>query len=156
MEEYNKSVEIVKENYTDLTNKLTEELYIYNLTRNQIELLSIIGYDNYSINLDNKNIKECTRILINTANLCLNMEILNLKKDKMSIINKNKDIFICKNKDYGNSFMDFGLIGILVRLNDKINRLKSLMKNEIKVKDEKKEDTINDLYNYCIMGLSLK
>ena len=35
----------------------------------------------------------------------------------------NRSLFIKKNKDYGSSFEDFGYIGIIVRINDKINRL---------------------------------
>jgi hypothetical protein len=69
------------------------------------------------------------------------------------IMNQNRDLFIRKNQDYGNSFADFALIGICVRLNDKINRLKSLTKNCAQVMDESIDDTINDLYNYCLLGL---
>ena len=62
-----------------------------------------------------------------------------------------------KNTDYGNSFEDFELIGILVRLNDKMNRIISLDKNQSQVVlDERSEDTINDLYNYGIIGLMFK
>ena len=62
-----------------------------------------------------------------------------------------------KNKDYGNSFEDFELIGILVRLNDKMNRIISLDQNQSQnVLDENSEDTINDLYNYGIIGLMFK
>ena len=55
----------------------------------------------------------------------------------------------------GNSFEDFAIIGIIVRLNDKINRIANLSKSNSKkvIIDESVEDTINDLYNYCIIGL---
>ena len=69
----------------------------------------------------------------------------------------NAQLFEKKNTDYGNSFVDFGLIGIIVRLNDKINRILNLGGNTntetMMQVDEKVEDTINDLYNYCIIGL---
>lgn len=72
------------------------------------------------------------------------------------IENENKELFKKKNKDYGKSYEDFGLIGIIIRMNDKINRIKSIcIKNEIEVKNEKIEDSINDLYNYTILGLML-
>ena len=63
-----------------------------------------------------------------------------------------------KNNDYGCSYEDFGLLGIIVRLNDKINRIKVIInkKTEQKVKDENIKETINDLYNYCVIGLSYK
>ena len=64
-----------------------------------------------------------------------------------------------KNKDYGNSFEqtldEFGLIAGVIRLNDKMNRVKQLCKSQKQeVKDEKIEDTLIDLANYAIMTLS--
>ena len=60
-----------------------------------------------------------------------------------------------KNQDYGNSFdksMDeFGLMSAVVRMSDKMERLKSLVKKDAKVKDESVEDTLLDLANYCVM-----
>ena len=40
-----------------------------------------------------------------------------------------------------------------IRLEDKLNRLKSLLKKESLVTDEKIEDTLMDLANYAIMTL---
>ena len=72
-----------------------------------------------------------------------------------TIIDDNTKLFERKNADYGNSFVDFELIGIIVRLNDKINRILNLGETapESMLVDEKIEDTINDLYNYCVIGL---
>lgn len=64
-----------------------------------------------------------------------------------------------KNKDYGNaadaSYRDFGLISYVIRLNDKMNRLKSLTKPgvEQEVKSESIEDTLMDLAAYAIMAI---
>ena len=64
-----------------------------------------------------------------------------------------------KNKDYGNaadaSYRDFGLISYVIRLNDKLNRLKSLTKPgvEQEVKSESIEDTLMDLAAYAIMAI---
>ena len=68
-------------------------------------------------------------------------------------MDENRTLFHKKNADYGNSFHDFELIGILVRLNDKINRIVSLDNTSPYIHDEKMEDTMNDLYNYSIIGL---
>ena len=38
-----------------------------------------------------------------------------------------------KNKSYGDSYKEYSYIGILIRINDKINRLKQLEKNSIKI-----------------------
>lgn len=60
-----------------------------------------------------------------------------------------------KNHDYGNSFdqslNEFGLVSSVVRLGDKMNRIKSLIKKEAKVKDESIKDTFLDMANYAIM-----
>lgn len=67
------------------------------------------------------------------------------------------NIFIKKNTDYGSSvsdtYRDFGLVSFLVRMQDKLNRLKTLSKQESLVKDEKVEDTLIDLANYSILAL---
>lgn len=65
------------------------------------------------------------------------------------------DIYVRKNKDYGSSFSElyaeFGLLSSVIRLSDKLNRLKSLAKNQQQVKDESIRDTLIDMANYCIM-----
>jgi hypothetical protein len=65
-------------------------------------------------------------------------------------------IYEAKNKDYGDSFgksyREYGLTMACIRLEDKLNRLKTLNKNKTQqVKDESMEDTSLDLANYAIM-----
>lgn len=61
-----------------------------------------------------------------------------------------------KNHDYGDSFHksyeEFGLTMAAIRLDDKLNRFKTLIKVESKVKDESIRDTLIDLANYSIMA----
>ena len=63
--------------------------------------------------------------------------------------------YLKKNADYGDSFSKLRQEypeAILIRLSDKLNRLKSLMRSgDIQVKDESISDTLLDLANYCIM-----
>lgn len=66
-----------------------------------------------------------------------------------------RDIFEKKNSDYGNSFLDFDSIGILVRLNDKINRTENLHKNNKVNNFEAIDDSIIDSFNYVILALVL-
>lgn len=62
-----------------------------------------------------------------------------------------------KNADYGNSFgesiAEFGAVAGIVRIGDKFNRLKNLIKNPgtQRVNDESIADTLLDMANYCIM-----
>lgn len=62
-----------------------------------------------------------------------------------------------KNADYGNSFDqtldEFGLIASVIRLHDKVNRIKQLAKNKNQVKDESIKDTLLDLANYAVMTI---
>ena len=65
-------------------------------------------------------------------------------------------IYKAKNKDYGDSFSEsfeeFGLIAPVVRMNDKMNRIKSLTQSEGRqVKDESLRDSLMDLANYAMM-----
>lgn len=57
-----------------------------------------------------------------------------------------------KNHDYGSSsLVTFGNFGILIRLSDKLDRLKSFYFNkELQVIDEKLEDTLKDIVNYAM------
>ena len=76
--------------------------------------------------------------------------------------------FVDKNADYGNSFEssleEYGLIAALIRMEDKIGRLRTLIKSSLinylldnesdiaKVKDESISDTLRDLSNYALMA----
>lgn len=76
------------------------------------------------------------------------------------LLNNLAETYKAKNNDYGNSVADtyekFGDISFLVRITDKYNRLLTLCNSnapEQKVKDEKIDDTILDLANYCLLWL---
>lgn len=63
-----------------------------------------------------------------------------------------------KNHDYGDSFgqsfRDYGPLAGLIRMEDKFNRLKTLVGGiEPQVSDESIRDTLKDLANYAIMTL---
>ena len=59
-----------------------------------------------------------------------------------------------KNRDYGpGNISAFGEKGVIVRLNDKIERLKTLVWNDRSPEHEKVSDTWLDVTNYGIIGL---
>ena len=75
-----------------------------------------------------------------------------------NICDSLNDLYKAKNEDYGDSFSksykEYGLTMSCIRLEDKLNRLKSLNKNgNAQVKDESIQDTLMDLANYAIMTL---
>lgn len=68
------------------------------------------------------------------------------------------DLFARKNADYGDAFAEFGTLGVVVRIGDKIFRLNSLTKrkeNTQMVTDESILDTYEDLFNYTAMVVML-
>jgi beta-glucosidase/6-phospho-beta-glucosidase/beta-galactosidase len=70
--------------------------------------------------------------------------------------NKCLEMFKKKNQDYGDAFAKFGVIGILMRIEDKIQRSLSITKNGVNmVDDEGMRDTLMDLHNYAAMGIML-
>ena len=71
-----------------------------------------------------------------------------------SIQKEGLELFKKKNKDYGDSYKNFKLLGILVRLNDKINRCLNISKTNITlINDETLRDTLIDLQNYSTMSI---
>ena len=66
------------------------------------------------------------------------------------------ELFIKKNTDYGDAFAKYGVIGVLMRIEDKIQRSVTISKNGINlVNDESIRDTLLDLHNYAAMALML-
>lgn len=85
------------------------------------------------------------------------------QKDKLQIhkdlCDELHELYEKKNSDYGDSFRKVREKipnAILVRLNDKLNRLESLMnksEDEQKIKDESIDDTLMDIANYALLEL---
>ena len=66
------------------------------------------------------------------------------------------ELFAKKNADYGDAFAKYGVIGVLMRIEDKIQRSMSITKNGVNlVNDEGIRDTLIDLHNYAAMALML-
>ena len=71
-----------------------------------------------------------------------------------NIQTKARELFAKKNADYGDAFAKYGVIGVLMRIEDKIQRALSISKSQIQlVQDERLEDTLLDLHNYAAMAL---
>jgi hypothetical protein len=65
-------------------------------------------------------------------------------------------LFTKKNADYGDAFAKYGPIGVLMRIEDKLQRAMSITKNGVNlVNDEGIRDTLLDLHNYAAMALML-
>lgn len=79
-------------------------------------------------------------------------------QEHQNICNYLHDLYYRKNSDYGGSVTDtfnkYGLVSFLVRLEDKLNRARSLNnRGSAKVTDEKLEDTLMDMANYAMLAV---
>lgn len=107
----------------------------------------------------------CNTIEISTYQLY--MCFINIACDSLICFTQKNDIdpkhtlytlfclFQNKNENYGSSYKDFGIVGIFVRLNDKLNRILTLTNGMEDKVDEKIEDTLMDVINYCCIGMLL-
>jgi len=66
------------------------------------------------------------------------------------------DLFKKKNADYGDAFAKYGMVGVFMRMEDKLQRLVNISQTRVElVKDESMRDTLIDLHNYAAMALML-
>tara|TARA_Y100000591_G_C21769525_1_gene664802 strand:- start:251 stop:652 length:402 start_codon:yes stop_codon:yes gene_type:complete len=66
------------------------------------------------------------------------------------------ELFKRKNADYGDAFANYGVVGVLVRMGDKISRLQSITTKSVSlVNTESLRDTLIDLHNYSAMAIML-
>lgn len=66
------------------------------------------------------------------------------------------ELFKKKNEDYGDAFANYGVVGVLVRMGDKISRLQSITTKQVSlINSESLRDTLIDLHNYSAMAIML-
>lgn len=81
---------------------------------------------------------------------------MNRTEQMIKVQKEGLELFIKKNQDYGDAFAKYGTIGVLMRIEDKIQRSLSITKNGVNlVADERIRDTMIDLHNYAAMAIML-
>ncbi len=84
------------------------------------------------------------------------MTTFNRVEQLSKVQNEALELFKKKNHDYGDAFADYDVVGVLVRLGDKVKRCQSISKTGIKLVDnESLRDTLIDLHNYAAMAIML-
>lgn len=67
------------------------------------------------------------------------------------------NLYFHKSHDYGDSFgrqwKDFGILSAVIRMSDKLNRIKTLIHGERWVEGESMTDTLLDLASYALMSV---
>lgn len=77
-------------------------------------------------------------------------------KQMETVQKEGLELFKKKNADYGDAFANYGPVGVIVRMGDKIQRLSSVSKNGVTlVNNESLRDTLIDLHNYSAMAIML-
>lgn len=126
-----------------MNNTYSKALSTVNMDKNSVEKLS-------NLNNEVESKKESQKIV----------DKVQLHNNVLECIHS---LYVKKNHDYGDSVHDtykkYGLVSFLVRMEDKLNRVRTLsLKKEnekiddAKVTDEKIEDTLLDLANYSILA----
>ena len=73
-----------------------------------------------------------------------------------NICDEIKELLKKKNKTYGdNNVVKMGKLGVLTRVEEKIERLRNMIKKNIESK-ESKEDTWKDIAGFGIIGIMLE
>ena len=76
------------------------------------------------------------------------MNPINRIEQMKKIQGETLDLFTKKNNDYGDAFVKYGPIGVLMRIEEKVHRYRSITNKGIR-------DTLIDLHNYSAMALML-
>lgn len=85
---------------------------------------------------------------------------MSFESEVSDIANDIVKLLVKKRHDYGNSFEriweKFGAVSVVVRLNDKLERLNNLVMNtHEKPVNESIEDTFKDIIGYCLLALRM-
>ena len=92
---------------------------------------------------------EATSTTLNNFNLSRVSQMRRIQDEGLELFRK-------KNQDYGDAFANYGVIGVLIRMGDKISRLQSITNKNISlVNTETMRDTLIDLHNYSAMAIML-
>lgn len=80
----------------------------------------------------------------------------NRVEQMQTVQSESLDLFRKKNQDYGDAFANYGTIGVLVRMGDKISRLQTITNRSVSlINTESLRDTLIDLHNYSAMAIML-
>ena len=81
---------------------------------------------------------------------------MNREEQFRKVQKEGLSLFKKKNQDYGDAFAKFGTVGVLMRIEDKIQRGISITNSGVNlVKNESLRDTMIDLHNYAAMAIML-
>ena len=75
----------------------------------------------------------------------------------LNVAKELAELLISKQQDYGKgNILDFGELGLLVRTNDKVSRIKNLTKRNVNPNNESLDDSWRDIAGYAILTIMLR
>ncbi|AMQ66736.1 hypothetical protein FDG96_gp77 [Bacillus phage Mgbh1] len=144
----------------DIVANLTRRTYeaeerIEALETGQRVLHKMIDGDKLAVNAVTPHNKKLT---ITSGTLSTSLKIKRPTTDLIAeVADDVRDLLIRKNGDYGDSFSkqyaEYGLMSSLIRMDDKIQRLKTLESGHEAQVDESIDDTLRDLAGYAVLTL---
>lgn len=162
-------LESLRHSFERLTNVETYSLTLYSGVATQMSLAEAIEiWDSlYSELAQKKELRDHHA----SYNAMVHLEMMailaaqiasHLDKDKsttcLSMLDQTTSLLIAKSGDYGQSFRNHGVQGVLVRLNDKLCRLLTLISTEKAdgtQNFESMQDTAKDMIGYCVIAVGL-
>lgn len=90
------------------------------------------------------------------SNVANNITACNRVEQMVTVQKEALELFERKNADYGDAFANYGPVGVIVRMEDKIRRFVSITNKSVQlVNTESLRDTLIDLHNYSAMAIML-
>jgi hypothetical protein len=149
-------LKIINEPFENIQTRMITQIYLTeNYIINNTRVTTNKNHDDNTLNISLYS-KECT-FYNEIRKLCEILTVFLSVKNNISInerILNMKNVFYKKNSDYGSSYKHFGIVGLVVRLKDKIHRFNTLNKNNCEANYESIDDTLEDLNLYCVIILS--
>lgn len=98
---------------------------------------------------------------LDSARVSVHLDKMNVfNADASEIYEELRNVLCSKQNDYGpgniNNAPGGPINGLLVRMNDKMERLKNLMYNGAVAKNESIEDSFVDIANYAVIALMVR
>lgn len=108
-----------------------------------------------SIKISVRNIRqELLDISATAFVMVLSLENLRRRREAHAALwQETLNLYKAKNQDYGNSYKRFGSAGVVIRLRDKLLRIRQLVDFNAAVKAESLRDTLVDTINYGILAV---
>lgn len=80
--------------------------------------------------------------------------IARIRRDSMWTVGSMLATLCSKQHDYGHENINrYGMVGLTIRLSDKIERYKNLMSKNVDAMNESTHDTLVDIVGYCVVAL---